>query len=355
MHINNLGIVSSWHFQDSKGRQLHSRLVPLLFAVQQHGRLTAAAKSVGLSYRHAWNILNDSADVMGSPLVVLEKGRGAHLSALGKTFLQFNQRVEARLHPQVESLSTELNAELHRAMADLRPVVRVFASHGYAVALLPAFASECQMEMQYHTPVEALTALNAGVCKIAGFHQSIDVRVEALNKRYQELLDPTRFGIIRFIRRQQGLMFAPDNPVTCLADLVTLKLRFINRQPKSGTRELFDQLLSDLRINPRDIHGYANQEFTHSAVAAHIASSMADVGFGVEVAARRFGLGFLPMGQEYYLWAYSLEHENDPDVQAFLATLKAEDFQQAINELPGYACDHCGETVGVDWLPHNRV
>ncbi len=350
MHINKLGIVPDWHFQDAQGRQLHSRLLSLLAAIHEHGRLTAAAKAVGLSYRHAWNILNESQVLMGTALVFMEKGRGAHLSVLGRTLLQFNQRVEARLHPQVESLSTELNVELHRAMADLTPIVRVFASHGYAVAQIPDYAQDCRIEMQYHTPVDALQALNAGVCKIAGFHQSIGVEVETLNNSYRELLNPEKFGIIRFIRRRQGLIFARDKPVRGLDDLADSALRFINRQLKSGTRELFDQLLINAAIDPSRVQGYANQEFTHSAVAAHIASNMADVGFGVEAAAHRFGLGFLPVLEEYYLWAYPLASAEDPEILAFLKTLQNPAFQEAVNQLPGYTCDCCGKTVGVDWL-----
>ena len=349
MHIN---IVPSWHFQDESGKRLHNQLLALLSAVDQHRRLTAAARDIGMSYRHAWNILNDSEQLLGNPLVLMERGRGARLTPLGQKLLWSNQRIEARLHPQMESLATELNVELHRAMADLTPVIRIYASHGYAVALIPEHSQGYQVEMHYQSPQEALLALNQGRCKIAGFHQSIGLEIPAQKSRYMELLEPSKFGIIRFVRRQQGLIFSPEREqaINSISDLKAGSLKFINRQKGSGTRELFEQLIEQQQIDKAEINGYEDQEYTHSAIAAYIASGMADVGFGVQAAAHRFKLAFTPVIQEYYLWAYPLESEQDEDIQAFLETLRNPLLQDNLNQLPGYRADHCGETTTSDWL-----
>jgi len=154
------------------------------------------------------------------------------------------------------------------------------------------------------------------------------------------------------VRRQQGLIFQADNPyqLSQIEDLRKNNLRFINRQYKSGTRELLEQILANKNINTAEISGYENQEFTHSAIAAHIASNMADAGFGVEAAARRFDLGFAPIIQEHYLWAYALENENDDDIQAFISALRDKEFQEELNQLPGYECDHCGTLTTPSWL-----
>jgi molybdate-binding protein len=49
---------------------------------------------------------------------------------------------------------------------------------------------------------------------------------------------------------------------------------------------------SDAGIDPDErINGYAQIEFTHAAVAAYVASDMADVSFGFEAAARQFSAG----------------------------------------------------------------
>lgn len=349
MHIN---ILPKWDFEDSNGNRLHAKILPLLEQINRRGRLTAAAKECGLSYRHAWNLLNQSTAFFNSPLVLMEKGRGAKLTALGQKLLWSNQRIDARLHPEMESLATELNIELQSTMSDATPIVKIYASHGYAVALMTQYTEKYQVEIQYHAPQHALIALNEGRCRIAGFHIPIGMEIPAQKRSYQKLLDPKRFGIIRFVRRQQGLIFQADNPfkLSEIEDLRKDNLRFINRQYKSGTRELLEQLLADKHIKTADILGYENQEYTHSAVAAHIASDMADVGFGVEAAARRFELGFAPIIEEYYLWAYALENQKDDDVQAFIATHLDEEFQLRINELPGYECDHCGIITTPHWL-----
>jgi molybdate-binding protein len=61
----------------------------------------------------------------------------------------------------------------------------------------------------------------------------------------------------------------------------------------SGTRLLFDQLLACTRLTRASINGAQQMEFTHAAVRAYVASGMADASFGVEAAARQFGLDFI--------------------------------------------------------------
>lgn len=349
MHIN---ILPKWDFEDSDGNRLHAKVLPLLEQINRCGRLTAAAKACDLSYRHAWNLLNDSTTFFSSPLVLMEKGRGAKLTALGQKLLWSKQRIDARLQPEMESLATELNIELQKSIVDAAPIVKIYASHGYAVALMTQYTKTYNVEIQYHAPEHALIALNEGRCRIAGFHMPIGLDIPAQKASYKKLLDPARFGIIRFVRRQQGLIFQADNPfkIIDVEDLQQANLRFINRQYKSGTRELLEQILADKRIDTAAILGYENQEFTHSAVAAHIAADMADVGFGVEAAASRFDLGFAPIIEEHYLWAYALQSEKDDDIQAFIGTLLDDEFQLKIGELPGYNCEDCGQTTSSDWL-----
>ena len=51
---------------------------------------------------------------------------------------------------------------------------------------------------------------------------------------------------------------------------------------------LLDLALRAIGIDPERIDGYASAGFTHSAIAAFVASGMADLGFGVEPAAHHF-------------------------------------------------------------------
>jgi molybdate-binding protein len=74
----------------------------------------------------------------------------------------------------------------------------------------------------------------------------------------------------------------------------------VNRQRGSGTRSMIDQLLAANGLRPESIAGYAHEEFTHEAIAATIAAGQADVGLGIEAAAARYDLGFVPVVWERY-------------------------------------------------------
>ncbi|EPC03788.1 hypothetical protein L861_00395 [Litchfieldella anticariensis FP35 = DSM 16096] len=350
--MKKIQITPAWYFTDEAGNRLDPQLFVLLEAIHHQGKLTQAAKDAGISYRHAWNLLNKWGEFFGIGLVELERGRGAHLSPLGEKLLWAEQRIIARLGPQLESLGSELNLEIQQSLEGVKPILRLHASHGYAVALLPKFATDFQLDLQYCSPREALAALNRGACDLAGFHLP-NVEIEtALMSAYKRLLKPRSHRVIRFITRCQGLMVKADNPkrIAGLEDLVRNDVHFINRQQESGTRALLDGMLREAGLSMRRIQGYEVEEFTHSAVAAYIAAGMADVGFGVEAAARQFGLTFLPLATEDYLLVCHHRTLDEPKLGRLLESIGSEDFKSAVSALPGYTPNRCGEVCGVDEL-----
>lgn len=350
MHIKKVQITPSWTFRDEQGRQLEPQLFQLLGAVHEHGKLTAAAKAVDISYRHAWNLLNKWTDFFGAPLVDLQKGKGASLSSLGEKLLWAEQRVSARLEPQLKNLASELNLEIQRTLEGENPVIRLHASHGYAVALLPEHAENFQLDLQYMSTEEALSSLSRGQCDLAGFHLPTRHLSENLFKAYSRYIRSDQYQVLKFITRQQGLMVAADNPkaIEGLDDLVRPGVTFINRQQNSGTRALLDELLRRAVICPAAIKGYDSEEFTHSAIAAYVASGMADVGFGVEAAAAKFGLTFIPIEKENYLLVCRNDYLSSLAMQRFQAMLSSPGFTSALQQLPGYSGENCGETVRLD-------
>ena len=71
-------------------------------------------------------------------------------------------------------------------------------------------------------------------------------------------------------------------------------------------------------------------------MAAYIGSGMADAGFGVETAARRFGLDFVPVLKERYFFVIERERLQSPALAGAVAALRSAGFRQVVDALPGY-------------------
>ncbi|MBS3804531.1 MAG: helix-turn-helix transcriptional regulator [Oleiphilaceae bacterium] len=346
MHKKKLSVTPTWIFRTESGEIFEPVMFSLLTGIRDSGKLTRAAAQAGISYRHAWNLLNRWTDFFGLPLVVMRKGQGTRLSPLGAKLLWAEQRVRARLGPQIDSMASELNNQLQQLLEGAHSVLRIHASHGFAVALLPEFSDRLELNLQYCNPEEALVAFNRGDCDIASFHLPTcpELARKAL-KHYHSVLQAPDLRVIRFVTRREGLMTLAGNPaaIHSLKDLTNPDIRFINRDKHSGSRILFNMLLEQEQIAEQQIHGFDREEFTHSAVAAYVAAGMADAGFGVEAGARQFGLAFTPLATEHYLLICREEQLIQNNMRQLLDLMRSPDFINEINKLPGYAPDHCGD------------
>ena len=139
-------------------------------------------------------------------------------------------------------------------------------------------------------------------------------------------------------------MVAKGNPLNIheIKDLTKPGIRFINRQPSSGTYLLLECFFKKEKIDPKKIIGFNQSEFTHAAVAAYVASGMADVGLAVETPSHRFNLDFIPIATERYFLMCNQAQLETPDMQYILEILNSEEFKKAINQLPGYSAEKCG-------------
>ena len=130
-----------------------------------------------------------------------------------------------------------------------------------------------------------------------------------------------------------------------LDDLARADLRFVNRPEGSGTRVLTDLLLKRHGIAPRQVSGYDSTELTHAAVAAFVASGMADVGMGVQTAAHRFGLHFIPLLKERYFFALPADGLERDELRPVLAVLRSPAFRSRVAGLQGYEAARTGEML----------
>jgi molybdate transport repressor ModE-like protein len=338
--MKRISIKPNWTIQDRDGPPLPPRLIDLLVQVHTHGSLLAASQQLGMSYRHAWDLVRQGEAQFSTTLLRMERGKGSTLSALGEKLVWADHRIAARLKPVLDSLASELAAEIGRAISSEPAVLRVHASHGFAIErLLERLTQDgLRIETTYGSSIGAAAALRDGACDVAGFHVPLGPLQEAALVHYWRWLAGEELTLIDIATRRQGLMVAAGNPkkIYEMADLARPEVRFINRQASSGTRFLIEGLLKAQGIEHGRIAGFEHGEFTHAAVAAYVASGMADVGFGLEPPARHFKLDFVPLANERYALLCRTALTDSAPVQAIVAALRDPALRDALNALPGY-------------------
>lgn len=337
-----------WRFtQDGKGKSMQVML-DFLNDVRSAGKITRAAEKAGVSYRHAWNLIEKWSQFFATPLVERRQGRGTTLTPFGEKLVWAGQRLQARLGPQLQNLAQELETEINQLLPQYGSTVRVHASHGFAVSKLRdllASEPELNVDFRYVGNPNSLTSLANGSCDLAGMHlPQGSLRKKAI-AAYRGQWSPSVHRMIGFVTREMGLMVKRGNPlgVTSMAALLEPAVRFVNRDPDSGTRVLFDQLLDQQGLDGTRINGYERMEFTHAAVAAYVASGMADVSFGVEAAARQFDLDFIRLVTEDYFFVCHRQILELESVKRVLTVMRGTAFDEAISGLPGYTANHPGE------------
>ncbi len=342
-----------WSLGSAFTHHYDPQIFNVLDAIHRTGSLNKAAPVIGLSYRHLWNLIGKWSEMLGQPLAVLERGRGTHLTPFGEKLLWADQRVKARLGPQLENLASELEHELNQTFSAGRTALQVYASHDFALVELREMLNQGtngpRLDLQFRGSLDCLASLAHSQCDLAGFHIPEHAISKNLLLRYRKLLKPRSQKLIEFVTRQQGLMVANGNPkqIYKLNDLAKQDVRFVSRQQGSGTRLLLDMLLDQAEIEQGQVQGIRNEEFTHAAVAATVASGKADAGMGIEAAARQFDLDFVPIASERY---FLITHEQNllkPAVKQLILAIQSSEFKSMIARLPGYDASRAGEITSI--------
>jgi molybdate transport repressor ModE-like protein len=345
----------SWQLATDPTEPLDPRLAPLLRAIAATGSLAAAVAERRLSYRAAWGLLRDQQRKLGTPLVVLERGRGARLAPAGERLLAGQRVAEERLKKLLPRLAVELASATSPARPRPIPKLSIAASHDLALAALrdalPASVG-LSLDVAFVGSLQALEQFAAGRVQMGGFHVAASVRGAAGLAPFRRLLHRSRDRLIRVVDRDQGFILPRGNRarVHSFADVARKGLRFVNRQRGSGTRVLIDRLLIDEGVEPATLVGYANEEFTHAAVAATVASGAADAGFGLRAAAAEHGLAFVPRVREHYYLAVRAKSLTTTEVARLLEALQGVAFARIVGRLPGYQCAGAGTVLALDAL-----
>lgn len=228
-----------------------------------------------------------------------------------------------------------------------KPALAFSGSHDLALERLAQQLSP-HLELLVHPvgSLDGLVNLRMGLCSLSGAHL-LDSS-GAYNAPFVSRLFPDRrVHLVTLAHRVQGWMVAPGNPrgFRGAEGLLQPGLRFVNRNPGSGTRLWLDGELRRLGIVPEAVSGYSRVVNTHTGAALAIQSGEADVALGLEAAALQHGLGFLPLFAERY--DLVVPDEQLPVLAPLLETLQTAAFRRSVDALRGYDTAHTGEEVEI--------
>lgn len=263
-----------------------------------------------------------------------------------------------RIPNHMEGINTDepITAELLRPLPSIKNTIVAVGSHDNTLDIL---ADQIRLNHGHLTlssshvgSMGGLMAVKRGVCHFAGSHL-LDTEDGSYNVFYIEKFLPEKpVHLINLVFRDQGLILPKGNPadIKGIEDLNRKNVRFMNRQSGSGTRILLDYRLKELGIDPNDINGYKNEEFTHMSVAVAVLSGSVDVGLGIFAAANALNLDFIPIVTEQYDLVIPDEFIDTKNIQILLNTITSSSFKERVTALGGY---HTHQTGDVIWRSHN--
>ncbi len=193
----------------------------------------------------------------------------------------------------------------------------------------------------------ALTWLSEGKVHIAGSHLE-DPTTGEFNLPFLRREFPGEdFRVVTFVRWEEGLVVGAGNPksVRRIEDLARKNVRFVNREPGSGSRGLLDSLLEKAGVNAPRVRGYDQVAYGHLAAAYCVLTREADACLATRSAAQTFGLGFIPLHSERYDLVMRRKTADLPAVAAILDVLQRAALRRKLELLAGYDTSETGRLV----------
>jgi putative molybdopterin biosynthesis protein len=258
-----------------------------------------------------------------------------------------------RIPRHIEGISEkeQVTAHLLRPISAIENTLVIIGSHDNTLDILGdqirRDSSTVGISSSHVGSMGGLMALKKGGCHMAGAHL-LDPLDGSYNLSYvKKYLPGLGVKIVNLVMREQGLIVPKGNPlnIQSIDDLKALGRKFINRQPGSGTRILFDYKLKQVGLKPSDILGYENDEYTHMSVAVAVLSGRADAGLGIKAAANALCLDFIPVITESYDLIIPERFFDSRKVQVLLDTIGTDEFKERVLALGGYGVEKTGQIL----------
>jgi len=190
--------------------------------------------------------------------------------------------------------------------------------------------------------LDGLARMQTNDCVAAGLHIPSS-RVGEWNVPAVEQTFGTQPVVLtEWAKRTRGLMFLPSRKrsINGLADIG--ELRFQSRQPEAGSELVLSRLLSREGMSKADLKTVDAVERSETDLAMAIAAGRADVGLGIEAAARQFRLEFTPLIVERFDLLVWRKAYFDPPFQKLVRFCTGKSFLDRANALGGYDCSEFG-------------
>ena len=260
--------------------------------------------------------------------------------------------MQARLGPQLENLAQELVTEIKPFLHQRPSVIRVHASHGFAVSKLRELLDHepgIGVDLRYVSNQNSLVSLAQGACDLSGVHLPRgELRAQSV-QACKEWLDPREHRVISFVTREMGLMVKRGNPL----NIASLK-DIVDARPASSTA---------IMIPARGCCSTSCWRCTGSTKPRSTARSrwnspmppwppMWRAAWPMSASASRprpgssgsISSGFSPKTISSSAAARFLETE---PMQRLLDVMKGREFHKAVAELPGYVTSNTGSVSTV--------
>jgi putative molybdopterin biosynthesis protein len=191
-----------------------------------------------------------------------------------------------------------------------------------------------------------LAAMTNGVADLATAHLLEPARPTAGKREAQNLL-PADSVVVALFHRELGLLLPPGNPqkIKSIRDIGRPGVRFVNRQPGSGTRIYLDQELALARLRAKHIVGYDDTVSTHMEAGLRVLRGEADVTLATRTIAELLRLDFLALTRERFDILARKERLFTQGIQTLLGIVGSREFRERVGALGGYDVTESGRIV----------
>ena len=330
---------------------MNRNVAELLREIDAKGSILAACRALRMPYSRAWESIARLERALGKKIIEPVRGGrgggGTKLTELGRALVEEYFRRYPIAVKDKGGVSSRVRL----------PELMIAGSHDplleNALGLFKAKNALTDVEVSWIGSAGGLSALMLGEADIAGVHlydpETGEYNVPFL-KRYW-LSD--KAVIVRGYARELVLAYSPNVELRGFEDVLLGRVKIVNRVLGSGTRVIFDVLLTreaaKLGLHPRDIkrnvRGYNDEVMTHYDVARHIVEGRADAGLTLRFIADLYGLHYKHVCWEKYDFAIRMDRFERAAVKAFVDFLKT-DIKEIINKYKGYKADkNTGEII----------